>query len=88
MFDFYSAIIFLSVFIMVIMDMLVSGNDLMEHDKKQMVYTISVLVVACMVSEWFGVWMDEADRRCGRCTSSLRPSSCPQRRSSRCFAAT
>lgn len=40
--DFYSAIIFLSVFIMIIMDMLVSGNDLMEHDKKQMVYTISV----------------------------------------------
>ena len=58
MFDFYSAIIFLSVFIMIIMDMLVSGNDLMEHDKKQMVYTISVLMIACMVSEWFGVWMD------------------------------
>lgn len=53
--DFYSAIIFLSVFIMIIMDMLVSGNDLMEHDKKQMVYTISVLAIACMVSEWFGV---------------------------------
>lgn len=61
MFDFYSATIFLSVFIMIIMDMLVSGNDLMEHDKKQIVYTISVLVVACMVSEWFGVWMDGAD---------------------------
>ena len=61
MFDFYSAIIFLSVFIMIIMDMLVSGNDLMEHDKKQTVYTISVLVIACMVSEWFGVWMDGAD---------------------------
>lgn len=88
MFDFYSAIIFLSVFIMIIMDMLVSGNDLMEHDKKQMVYTISVLMIACMVSEWFGVWMDGADRRCGRCTSSLKPSSYPQRRSSLCFAAT
>ena len=61
MFDFYSAIIFLSVFIMIIMDMLVSGNDLMEHDKKQMVYTSSVLMIACMVSEWFGVWMDGAD---------------------------
>ena len=61
MFDFYSAIIFLSVFIMIIMDMLVSGNDLMEHDKKQTVYTISVLVIACMVSEWFGVWMNGAD---------------------------
>lgn len=61
MFDFYSATIFLSVFIMIIMDMLVSGNDLMEHDKKQMVYTISVLAIACMVSEWFGVWMDGAD---------------------------
>lgn len=59
--DFYSATIFLSVFIMIIMDMLVSGNDLMEHDKKQMVYTISVLVIASMVSEWFGVWMDGAD---------------------------
>lgn len=58
--DFYSATIFLSVFIMIIMDMLVSGNDLMEHNKKQTVYTISVLVIACMVSEWFGVWMDEA----------------------------
>lgn len=61
MLDFYSAIIFLSVFIMIIMDMLVSGNELMEHDKKQMVYTISVLVTASMVSEWFGVWMDGAD---------------------------
>ena len=61
MFDFYSAIVFLSVFSMIIMDMLVSGNDLMEHDKKQMVYTISVLMIACMVSEWFGVWMDGAD---------------------------
>ena len=50
--DFYSTIIFLSVFIMIIMDMLVSGNELMEHDKKQMVYTISVLVTASMVSEW------------------------------------
>lgn len=59
--DFYSATIFLSVFIMIIMDMLVSGNDLMEHDKKQTVYTISVLAIACMVSEWFGVWMDGAD---------------------------
>lgn len=61
MFDFYSATIFLSVFIMIIMDMLVSGNELMEHDKKQTVYTISVLVIASMVSEWFGVWMDGAD---------------------------
>lgn len=59
--DFYSATIFLSVFIMIIMDMFVSGNDLMEHDKKQTVYTISVLVIACMVSEWFGVWMNGAD---------------------------
>ena len=59
--DFYSTIIFLSVFIMIIMDMLVSGNELMEHDKKQTVYTISVLVIASMVSEWFGVWMDGAD---------------------------
>lgn len=59
--DFYSATIFLSVFIMIIMAMLVSGNDLMEHDKKQTVYTISVLVIACMVSEWFGVWMNGAD---------------------------
>lgn len=86
--DFYSATIFLSVFIMIIMDMLVSGNDLMEHDKKQTVYTISVLVIACMVSEWFGVWMDGAHPSLGRCTSSLRPSSYPQRRSSLCFAAT
>ena len=49
MLDFCSATIFLSVFIMIIMDMLVSGNELMEHDKKQMVYTISVLVIASMV---------------------------------------
>ena len=59
--DFYSAVIFLSVFIMIIMDMLVSGNDLMEHDKKQTIYTVSVLVIADAVSEWLGVWMDGAD---------------------------
>ena len=55
--DFYSATIFLSVFIMIIMDMLVSGNDLMEHNKKQTVYTISVLVIACMVSDMHGIGM-------------------------------
>ena len=59
--DSYSATIFLSVFIMIIMDMLVSGNDLMEHDKKQTIYTVSVLVIAGAVSEWLGVWMDGAD---------------------------
>ena len=59
--DFYSAVIFLSVFIMVIMDMLVSTNDLIEHDKKQTAYMISALTIACMISEWLGVWMDGAD---------------------------
>ena len=33
--DFYSTIIFLSVFIMIIMDMLVSGNELMELTKSR-----------------------------------------------------
>lgn len=59
--DFYSAVIFLSVFIMVIMDMLVSSNDLLERDQKQTIYTISVLVIAGAVSEWLGVWMGGAD---------------------------
>ena len=86
--DFYSAIIFLSVFIMIIMDMLVSGNDLMEHDKKQTVYTISVLVSHAWYRNGSAFGWTEPTRRCGRCTSSLRPSSYPQRRSSRCFAAT
>lgn len=35
MFDFYSATIFLSVFIMIIMDMLVSGNDLWSMTKSR-----------------------------------------------------
>lgn len=59
--DFYSAVIFLSVFIMVIMDMLVSSNDLLEREQKQTIYTVSVLVIAGAVSEWLGVWMDGSD---------------------------
>ena len=59
--DFYSAVIFLSVFIMVIMDMLVGSNDLLEREQKQTIYTVSVLVIAGAVSEWLGVWMNGAD---------------------------
>ena len=59
--DFYSAVVFLSVFIMVIMDMLVSSNDLLEREQKQTIYTASVLVIAGTVSEWLGVWMDGGD---------------------------
>ena len=59
--DFYSAVVFLSVFIMVIMDMLVSSNDLLEREQKQTIYTASVLVIAGTMSEWLGVWMDGGD---------------------------
>lgn len=48
-------------FIMVIMDMLVSSNDLLNTGDKQTIYTVSVLVIAGAVSEWLGVWMDGAD---------------------------
>ena len=48
-------------FIMVIMDMLVSSNDLLNTEDKQTIYTVSVLVIAGAVSEWLGVWMDGAD---------------------------
>ena len=56
--DFYSVVILLAVLIMVIMDLLVSSNDLLDTDKKQTVYTISVLVIAGALSEWLGVLMD------------------------------
>lgn len=46
---------------MVIMDMLVSSNDLLNTEDKQTIYTVSVLVIASAVSEWLGVWMDGAD---------------------------
>ena len=46
---------------MVIMDMLVSSNDLLNTEDKQTIYTVSVLVIAGAVSEWLGVWMDRAD---------------------------
>ena len=49
--DFYSVVILLAVLIMVIMDLLVSSNDLLDTDKKQTVYTISVLVIAGALSE-------------------------------------
>ena len=44
---------------MVIMDMLVSSNDLLNTEDKQTI--VSVLVIASAVSEWLGVWMDGAD---------------------------
>lgn len=59
--DFYSAIVFLSAFIMIIMVLLVRSNDLVEYSEKQTIYTISVLVIAGAVSEWLAVWMDGAD---------------------------
>ena len=59
--DFYSVVILLSAFIMVIMDLLVSSNDLLDTEKKQTIYTISVLVIAGALSEWLGVLMDGAD---------------------------
>lgn len=46
---------------MVIMDMLVSSNNLLNTEDKQTIYTVSVLVIAGAVSEWLGVWMDGAD---------------------------
>ena len=58
--DFYSVVILLAVLIMVIMDLLVSSNDLLDTDKKQTVYTISVLVIAGALSEWLGVLMNGA----------------------------
>ena len=47
--DFYSAIVFLSDFI--IMVLLVRSNDLVEYSEKQTIYTISVLVIAGDASE-------------------------------------
>ena len=64
--DFYSAIVFLSAFIMIIMVLLVRSNDLVEYSEKQTIYTISVLVIAGAVSEWLAVWCG-ADLRCGSC---------------------
>ena len=49
--DFYSAIVFLSAFIMIIMVLLVRSNDLVEYSEKQAIYTISVLVIAGDASE-------------------------------------
>lgn len=49
--DFYSAIVFLSAFIMIIMVLLVRSNDLVEYSEKQSIYTISVLVIAGDASE-------------------------------------
>ena len=49
--DFYSAIVFLSAFIMIIMVLLVRSNDLVEYSEKQTIYTISVLVIAGDASE-------------------------------------
>lgn len=40
---------------MVIMDMLVSSNDLLNTEDKQTIYTVSVFVIAGAVSEWLGV---------------------------------
>ena len=48
--DFYSAIVFLSAFIMIIMVLLVRSNDLVEYSEKQTIYTISVLVIAGAVT--------------------------------------
>lgn len=49
--DFYSAIVFLSAFIMIIMVLLVRNNDLVEYSEKQTIYIISVLVIAGDASE-------------------------------------
>jgi len=85
--DFYSAIVFLSAFIMIIMVLLVRSNDLVEYSEKQTIYTISVLVIAGAVSEWLAVWMDGADPSLRLLHVITRPSSYPQRLSFPCCAA-
>lgn len=60
--DFYSAIVFLSAFIMIIMVLLVRSNDLVEYSEKQTIYTISVLVIAGAVSEWLAAQREQCER--------------------------
>lgn len=60
--DFYSAIVFLSAFIMIIMVLLVRSNDLVEYSEKQTIYTISVLVIAGAVSEWLAALREQCER--------------------------
>lgn len=59
---YYSAIIFLALMIMLIMDILVYGNDLIEKEQKLWIYTISLVLMACAFFEWFGLWMDGQDK--------------------------
>ena len=77
--DFYSAIVFLSAFIMIIMVLLVRSNDLVEYSEKQTIYTISVLVIAGAVSEWLGVWMDGAAPACDHQDQRVIQSACHSR---------
>ena len=60
---YYTVVIFLAVFIMLIMDMLVRSNDILEPGQRRRVYIISSLVIICSVSEWLGVYLDGTDIR-------------------------
>lgn len=56
--DFYSAIVFLSAFIMIIMVLLVRSNDLVEYSEKQTI----LLVIAGAVSEWLAALREQCER--------------------------
>ena len=60
---YYSAVIFIAVFMMLILDTLVFGNDLMETKQKRRMYAISVLLIIGAVSEWLGVLLNGTDTR-------------------------
>lgn len=60
MFDYYFAIIFLTIFIMVIMLMMIHNNEMLDDSVKFRLRLIAVIVMVAAVSEWLGVQMNGA----------------------------
>lgn len=60
MFDYYFAIIFFAVFIMVIMLMMIHDNELLDDKIKFRFRAMAVIVIVAAVSEWLGVQLNNA----------------------------
>lgn len=58
MFDYYFATIFFSVFIMLIMKLMLHGDEIIEEKHKKKLNIITTLVIIAAISEWLGVYLD------------------------------
>ena len=60
---YYTAIIFMSVFSMVVMGMCVLTSNTLARDKKKLFFILYATIALASLCEWLGLWLQNADIR-------------------------